>query len=258
MDVYYDNFGEIINFLNSLISSETNYIYRGYNHNDEIYPAIIREKNYSSYEEELLNEFEKYGLAYFSPNNHMEFLSNAQHFGLPTRLLDFTYNPYIALFFALYKKKDDCDGDEYYKIIYCDINKCKILDNDVNYTTRQIHRYEEKNISPYKVMKRMSYTKELIKRFKNFSLSEQIGVVTPNFTNQRITMQQGLFMLPMTLDREKHKQIIEKNTEKILIHKSVRDELIKYLNKLGFNSYKLMPDLASVCYSVKKEILDNN
>ena len=68
MDVYYDNFGEIINFLNSLISSETNYIYRGYNHNDEIYPAIIREKNYSSYEEELLNEFEKYGLAYFSPN----------------------------------------------------------------------------------------------------------------------------------------------------------------------------------------------
>lgn len=253
MDKYIESFDELIKFLNSLVNEkDITYIYRGYNNDDEIYPAIIRNKNYKNYEERLLNEFEKYGLAYFSPNNHMEFLSYAQHFGLPTRLLDFTYNPFIALFFALYKKEKD---DTYYKIIYCDINDCLILKNDVNYTRHQIKNFESHQISPFEKMQRTSYTNELMSRFRNFGSSDRIRIVTPNFTNQRIMMQEGLFMLPTTLDKNRHKKIIENNTNRILINKSIRKEAIKYLDKLGFNSYKLMPDLASVCYAVNKKII---
>lgn len=254
MDKYIDNFDELLNFLNELINTkDVTYIYRGYNNDDEIYPAIIRQDDYSKYEESLLSEFEKYGLAYFSPNNHIEFLSYAQHFGLPTRLLDFTSNPFIALFFALYKKEKE---DTYYKIIYCDTTKdCITLKNDVNYTRNQIRKFETKQISPYEKMQRTSYTKELISRFKSFGSFDKICIVTPNFTNQRIMMQEGLFMLPTTLDRNRHKKIIEKNTNRILINKSIRKEAIQYLDKIGFNSYKLMPDLASVCYAVNKKII---
>ena len=167
-------------------------------------------------------------------------------------LLDFTYNPFIALFFALHKKEKE---DTYYKIIYCDINDCIKLKNDVNYTSHQIRNFESRQISPFEKMKRTSYTNELMSRFRNFGLSDKIKIVTPNFTNQRIMMQEGLFMLPTTLDKNRHKEIIEKNTNKILINKSIRKEAIQYLDKIGFNSYKLMPDLASVCYAVNKKII---
>ncbi len=66
-------------------------------------------------------------------------------------------------------------------------------------------------------------------------------------------MQQGLFMFPYTLDKEKHKEILEKNTGLIMIHKDARDELLEYLNTIGLTSFRLMPDLQSVCNAIKRK-----
>ena len=103
---------EVFQTANTVISALTdlaknrNLVFRGYSKQAELLPKIIREKDLSNREIELLVDFEKYGLQYFSVNNAIDFMSYAQHFGLPTRLLDFTYNPFIALFFALFKKKE--------------------------------------------------------------------------------------------------------------------------------------------------------
>ena len=58
-------------------------------------------------------------------------------------------------------------------------------------------------------------------------------------------------MFPYNLDKKVHLETIENNTYLIKIHKSTRRELLDYLNTLGINSFRLMPDLQSICYAIK-------
>jgi len=57
---------------------------------------------YAGMEENLLKQFRKYAFPMISSReSDWHHLSVAQHHGLPTRLLDWTYSPYTALHFAL-------------------------------------------------------------------------------------------------------------------------------------------------------------
>ena len=100
-------------------------------------------------------------------------------------------------------------------------------------------------------------------RFKEFSnnviekLSEnRILFVDANQCSQRIVMQQGLFMFPYTLNANRHRTIIEENTSLIKIHKDIRPDLLAYLDTIGINNYRLMPDIQSVCSTVKRRIIE--
>ena len=63
-------------------------------------------------------------------------------------------------------------------------------------------------------------------------------------------------MLPYTLDKESHMQIIKNNTSVIKIDKGLRIRLLQYLDTLGYNTFRLMPDLSSICDAINQEVKD--
>lgn len=296
----FHNADELISFLTSL-SLHRNYVFRGYGKQSELLPNIIREKDWSNYEIELLSDFEKYGLQYFSANNPIDFMSYAQHYGLPTRLLDFTYNPFIALSFALYMPKSSNykfeDDKNFYYIRYCRMDEQNYFRVLPYYNEDQIFQSSSFALqcsnmihALYRIIAGLSepaddneagqgaivayfrkiyaetyperpsinvsdFRKFLHAAIDNFE-DRKILFVDANQCSQRIVMQQGLFMFPYTLNAEEHRKIIEENTHLIKIHKDVREDLLEYLDTMGINSFRLMPDIQSVCAAVKRKVIE--
>jgi len=79
----------------------------------ELKPLIAREDKYFKHEKEMIQKVISYQSDEFSGLNYFDTLVKMQHYGLPTRLMDFTKNPLIALFFASeYSEKTQDENGE--------------------------------------------------------------------------------------------------------------------------------------------------
>ena len=137
------------------------WVFRGHRDNcRELQPKIGRKEigrfqnEYKlSKEKALLREFQHWAVQHTSRNplDEWEWLSLAQHHGLPTRLLDWTRNPLIAAFFAC-EEDHDKDG-----------NVIAINAANVGYITE-----EEGRISPFSITRaKMVLGKPLFGRIIN-------------------------------------------------------------------------------------------
>lgn len=79
----------------------SSYAYRGVDSAEyKLETSLMRLKNHKA-EKHLLRNFKKYARSVLKDDQNVwELLAVAQHYGLPTRLLDWSFSPYVALHFA--------------------------------------------------------------------------------------------------------------------------------------------------------------
>lgn len=148
------------------------------------------------YERKMLKEFIwKYPLYEKSiipdKTDWIEWLSLMQHYGAPTRLLDFTYSLYVALFMCL----DDFQSD------YC----CLWALNKTYLNHHLMHLYlDSKNLtsgtatqSELEFFAHQKANEEIYSG--DFKSPKHILVINPNICNERLSIQQGLFLMPTNI-----------------------------------------------------------
>ena len=273
---------QILEYLFKL-SLSGDYVFRGYSIQEQMKPGLIRYgQNLADKEEDILRDFEYYGSGFYSINTPFDFLSTAQHFGLPTRLVDYTYNPFVALAFAINSPKKgneqlsegkNYDRNNYYiricKTVFSPVLSSGIFDDVIENTSafdksfsyqcceiiEALEKTQENCLTQLIIndLKKQGKDIDHIKA-KSFSQkilsSEAMLLIDANRSNMRISNQEGLFMLPLSLDVNRYQNIVQKCTRVIAINKLFRDDLLKQLEKLGYTTYRLMPDLMSVCSTI--------
>jgi len=209
---------EFIDFV--LGEKRAHYLYRG--HGDESWhlePGIDRVKHGPltrlDHERQMFLEFHRRAAAFLTtpPPNDWEFLALARHHGLPTRLLDWTESPLVALFFAV-EDPCDCDGAVW---TYFYANPGNPL--------------PESHADPFSV--------------------KHLGLYRPRHLHPRIAVQSCLFTVhPEKWKNETDPW--SGFLTKVLIPRSNRPRLRHQLFRLGIHRAALFPDLDNAALHIQR------
>lgn len=188
-------------------------------------PKISRYKNKDvlNLEKLVIREFKRLAppLITIDPIDDFDWLVLAQHFGLPTRLLDWTFNPLAAIWFALNSVKDDVRSSEIW-IFAPDLK---------DYQKQQNYKGE-----PSEIKETMVYRpRNIISRIVN---------QTSIFTIHHIKEDQSAF----ALDNDPN---FKTKLSRYEIDPTNTSSLLEELNRLNTNSSTVFPDLEGLCSHLK-------
>lgn len=165
-------------------------------------------------------------------NNQYEWLVYAQHFGVPTCLLDFTYSHLISIMFALENAFSYTEDDEY-SVIW--------IMNPYKLNQKAIKRNEIVNIS-------YGDTRCL-------NDIEMPCVITAKKNNPRIAAQNGLFVYFNDDNPLESIDISDEILKKVMIPHSCGRQILKSLYVMGMRFIDIYPELSSISKDI---LLKNN
>ena len=196
-------------------------LFRGQDVDKPLLPKIARDnpsRDSTSEERQMLRDLRRIGCAYLpdTQENDWDMLARAQHFGMATRLLDWTSNPLTALWFAAKDLKPKASGFVY------------------SYSPTKAHVLaDERGESPF--------------------TTGRTSVFRPTWNNPRVTAQCGWFtvhrysknlnrFVPLEMNN-----LIKTHIEIWEIPGDDKECIIEDLDQLGVNYQTIFPDLEGVC-----------
>jgi hypothetical protein len=169
------------------------------------------------HEKQMLTEFKRLSLSHIGhiPENDWDWLALAQHHGMPTRLLDWTTNPLVALFFACIQE----DNSKKDKAIYVFVNEDK-----QGYIA-------DKTISPFEI--------------------DRDCFLKPSSFSPRIVAQSSVFSCHRAAERE----FVHDSIQKIRINGGSASSIFPQLHTLGIHHQSIFPDLDGVAGHISRKWL---
>jgi len=175
----------------------------------------------------------------------LEWLSLMQHYGAPTRLLDFTYSIYVAAYFALESADDDC-------AVWA-INAAWSLATSAELLPKNC-RGGKLYLTKLLDEKR---SRDFDKVFMRPTPVPLAAAVNPFRLNERLTVQKGVFMCPGDVSQgfDANLRVLEgyekrESVLKLVIPKEHRTEAIKDLFRLNITRASLFPGLDGFAQSL--------
>jgi hypothetical protein len=217
---------EVIKSESESLGNNAELLFRGQRQDHKLCPKLARidlNGKLKKIEKLMLDEFKRASLplAEFEPKDNWDWLALAQHHGLPTRLLDWTYSALVALWFAVEKApKENKNG-----VVW--ILKSEVSD----------FRDTEKFDDPLK--------NKVTKIFRSRVISKRISAQAGAFTVHRINDEGKVVQLESNA-------MFRDKLVKLTIPSQYFSTIRKSLKMMGVNHSTIFPDIDGLCQHLER------
>lgn len=249
---------ELLKQLNSL---QNHFLYRGHADANWQLRSSLERIIGSRWTASVAKRFEEHSLAQFQskfhlydrenmkPDSKLAWLSIMQHYGVPTRLLDFTESPYVALYFALEAYSPQSCAD--FAIFALDYSS--IMERSIAHISSKDSTFNETRFS---VNQRQDEVFETVVDPFAYDIA---WIAEPKQLNARLDRQSGSFLLSGNSGRQ-IQDVLDSEVYanvtmcKFRVARDLYTGIFALLRKMNITSKSLYGDLDGLARSIRMEM----
>lgn len=195
------------------------------------------------------SKFHLYDTANAQPTSKLAWLSIMQHYGVPTRLLDFTESPYIALYFALENYNPQWGED----LAVLAVDYTAVMDKSILQISESDSGFKETRATVYE--KQDEVFENTVDRF-SYNIA---WIAEPKQLNVRLDRQSGSFLLSgnkgaRIADVLRSTPYSDVSMYKLVIPSKFYEGIFALLRKMNLTSKNLYGDLDGLARSIRMQM----